>query len=144
MKWETALEFEQQAQEDLYARVQLYLRDCFGELAEALDGEPGFIVELGSMRFLASVHANGPQRASVMLLKLVGGGIVIRPSVADYLLRRAHDLPLITVSLTDDDQITLRQVILGEAVTRENVGMMLRMFAATCEDIEDELTMQFR
>lgn len=140
----TAVEFEQQAQEDLYARVQMHLRDCFGELAEAIEEEPGFVVELGSTRFLVTVDANGPEKASVLLFKMVGDGILITAEVEDYILRRVHELPLIAVSLSDEDRISVRQVILGEAVTRDNVSMMLRMFAANCEDIEDELTMQFR
>lgn len=40
------------------------LRDCFGELAEAIEEEPGFIVELGGARFLLTVDANGPEKAS--------------------------------------------------------------------------------
>jgi hypothetical protein len=51
---------------------------------------------------------------------------------------------LATLSLSDEDHISIRYVMFGEAVTRENLSMLLRMFAASCEDIEDELTMQFR
>lgn len=139
------MEFEQQAQEDLYARVAMHLRQSFGDLAEPInDDEPDFVVDIGRTRVVVMVHANGPEKASVMLVGGIGDGIAIAPEVALYLLHKAHELPLTTLSVRDDDQIVLRQVILGEAVTRENINMMVQMFAENLAEIDDELTMQFR
>jgi hypothetical protein len=138
------VEFEQQAQEHLYARVAMQMRQAFGDLSEALEEDPSFILELGRVRLLVMVHANGPEKASVMVYKRLGEGVVITADVAAYLLRKAHEIPFATLSLSEEDTITIRHLIFGEAVTRENLSMLLRMFAASCEEIEDELTMQFR
>jgi hypothetical protein len=138
------VDFETQTQEDLYARVAMHLRDGFGELAEPIAGEPAFIIELGPTTVLLTIDANGPEKASVMINGRVGGGILLTPDVATYLIHKAHDLALITLSATPDDQISARQVILGEAATRENLGMMIRVFTRCCEELDDELTLQFR
>jgi hypothetical protein len=90
------------------------------------------------------VDANGREKASVMIYKGLGEGLAVTADVAMCLLRKAEDIPFATLSLSDEDHISIRHVVFGEAVTRENLSMLLRMFAASCGDIEDELTMQFR
>jgi hypothetical protein len=138
------VEFEQQAQEDLYARVSMLLHQAFGDLAEGVEDHPSFVVELGRVRVLVMVDANGPEKASVMIYKGLGEGLAVTADVAMCLLRKAEDIPFATLSLSDEDHISIRHVVFGEAVTRGNLSMLLRMFAASCGDIEDELTMQFR
>jgi hypothetical protein len=88
------VEFEQQAQEDLYARVSMLLHQAFGDLAEEVEDHPSFVVELGRVRVLVMVDANGPEKASVMIYKGLGEGLAITAGVAIYLLRKAEDIPV--------------------------------------------------
>lgn len=124
------MEFEQQAQEDLYARVLMHLRQAFADLAEELEDDPSFIVELGRVRLLVMVQANGPEKASVMIYKELGEGLVVTAEVAEYLLRKAHDIPFATLSISDDDHITIRHQVFGEAVTlvRSSPGFIAASF----------------
>lgn len=75
------MEFEQQAQEDLYARVATYMRQAFGDLAEALEDEPGFVLRLGKAGLLVLVNANGPELASVMILSQLAEGLPATPGL---------------------------------------------------------------
>ena len=69
------MEFEQQAQEDLYARVTTYLRQAFGELAEPVGDGPDFRLDLGRVHLLISIDANGPEKASVTVYNILGEGL---------------------------------------------------------------------
>ena len=138
------IDFEQQAQEDLYARVATYLRQAFGDLAEPTDEDPAFIVELGSVRLLVTVHANGPEKASITVINRLGDGLPITSELATYLLHKSYQLPFGRLSLNDDDQIVFAEIVFGEGVTKENLSILLRIMASYSDEIEDELTMQFR
>jgi hypothetical protein len=140
-----SMEFEQRAQEGLYARVLIYLGQAFGDLAEELgDEQPGFMVELGPTRILLMVDANGPDQASVTVLAAFDEGLVITGEVGLFLARTNHELPLSALCLDEEDRIWLRHILLDEAVTRENLHMHLRLFAQAHVRIQDELNMRFR
>ena len=64
-------------------------------------------------------------------------------SSGGFLLRRNHDIAFGTLELQDDDAIAFRHTLFAEAVTRENLAMLLRMMAADGEELEDELIMRF-
>lgn len=137
-------QFEQQAQQDLYVRAAAHLASAFGDLIEPIEDEAAFIVELGPTNLLVTVDADGPDHASMMIYSLFGEGIMLTPAVADYLARKAYEVPLTNLSIRHDDTVVLRQVILGEAVTRETLIMMIGMFARSCHEIDDELTRRYR
>jgi hypothetical protein len=139
------MEFEQQAQEDLYARVASYLERGFGETAEPLEDEhPGFIVHLGGHSLLVSVNANGPELASILVFTRVGGGITITPELTTLLLRRSHNNVVGTVGLNEDDMITVHHLMFGETVTKDTLSRALHMMADYARELDDELTMRFR
>lgn len=138
------MKFEHRTQENLYARVVMYLRQAFGDLAEPIENQPAFLVDLGPTRILVTVDSNGPEQASVMVLAAMSEGLLITGDVAIFLARANHDLPLAALSIDDEDRIWLRSVLLDEAITRDNLHMHLRLFAQTHVEIQDQLNMQFR
>jgi hypothetical protein len=138
------MEFEHQAQEDLYARVPTYLRQGFGELAEPLEDEPAFWLDLGKEQLVVTVDANGPERASVLVYNVLGEGLSITPDVARFLLHKNHELPFGSLSLQEDGAIGFRHILFGETVTKDTLSILLRLLAGYSEEIEDELNMRFR
>jgi hypothetical protein len=138
------MEFDQQAQEDLYARVASYLRQAFGELADPLEDEPAFRLDLGKVHLLVAVDANGPEKASVTVYNVVGRGLAITPDLAIFLLRKNHETPFGALSLREDDAIAFRHILFGESVTKDTLSMLLRLLAAYSDEIEDELNLRFR
>jgi hypothetical protein len=109
-------------------------------LVEEVDDDPDFIVELGRVRLLVMAQANGPEMASVTVYNGLGAGLPVTAGLTEHLLRKAHDLPFATLSLDGDGEVRIRYLMFGEAVTRENLHMLLRIFADTCDEIEDELS----
>jgi hypothetical protein len=59
-----------------------------------------------------------------MVYKQLGEGVAVIADGAAYLLHRAHEIPFVTLSLSEEDAITIRHLIFGEAVTRENLSML--------------------
>lgn len=138
------MEFDHQAQEDLYARVASYLRHGFGELAEPLGDDPAFLVELGSVRLLVMVDAAGPDKSGITILNRLGDGLPITPDLAVFLLHKNYEIPFGSISLNEDDEIVIAHILFGETATKETLAIALRVFGSTCEALEDELNMVFR
>ena len=138
------MQFEQQAQEDLYARVATYLRQAFGELAEPLEDETAFRLALGRVPLLITVDANGPERASVLMMRRLAIGLPITPDLATFLLRKNHEVPFGALMLDDEQNIVFRHILLGESVNKEALFMLVRLLACYADEIEDELNMRFR
>jgi len=138
------MQFEQQAQEDLYARVATYLRQAFGELAEPLEDETAFRLALGRVPLLITVDANGPERASVLMMRRLAIGLPITPDLATFLLRKNQEVPFGALMLDDEQNIVFRHILLGESVNKEALFMLVRLLACYADEIEDELNMRFR
>ena len=133
------IEFDHQAQEDLYARVGTYLRQRFGDLVAASEDEPAFFVDAGGRSFLITVSANGSDTAVMAYTKL-GGGVAVTPEVALFLLRTAHgEMPFGTVGLNDDNAIVLHHVLFSEAVTEQRLAELLTTLAESCDRLDDGL-----
>lgn len=138
------MELEQLAQEDLFARVATYLRQAFGELAEPLGEEPDFALELGRVHLIISVHAAGPEKASLHVYTWIAEGLLVTPEVALFLLHRNKETPFGTLGVSEESTIGFSHVLFGESVTKVTLSMLLRIMASDTEEIEDELNMRFR
>jgi hypothetical protein len=139
------MEFENQAQEALHARVTVCLAQAFGELAEPLESdEPAFWLSLGKAGVLITVDANGPEMASAMVLIQLAEGLPITPTVGEFLARKNHELPFGALTIGDDDIISYRHILFGECVTKDTLAILIRVMASSSEAIEDELNMRFR
>jgi len=137
------MEFEQQPQAELYARVDSYLRQAFGELAELIEDEPAFALSLDRVHMIVKVNANGPEMASVLTYTLVATGLPITLELTTLLLQRNHVSPFGILGLFDN-RIWLHHVLLGEMVTKDGLAMLLEILADYAMQTEDELNARFR
>jgi hypothetical protein len=138
------VEFEHEAQLELYARVEQYLRSAFGDAVSVDQDEPVFFVERAGRSFLVMVPATGPNTAVAMVYTKPAEGFAITPQVEDFLLRRGHErTPFGIVGLEEDDQITVHHVLFGETVTQETLARLLQLLAECCEELEGELESRF-
>jgi sensor domain CHASE-containing protein len=138
------MQLEQQAHADLYARVSGYLRQAFGELAEANEEFPSWVVRIGRKPVLVSVAAVGDDSALVDLWTWVGHGLVVTPEVAQYLLTQNASCRIGALGVDDEDSIVFEHSLMSEGVNNEVLARVVRWMSSTAEDIEDELNMQFR
>ncbi len=138
------MQLEQQAQEDLYARVATYLRQGFGELAQASDDSPLFSIWLGNVGIRVAVEAVGEDRAVVDVATWLGRGVSVTEEVAHHLLRKNTELRFGTLGVDEDGDITFDYSLLGESVTKDALSRVVRIFSATADQLDNELMMRFK
>lgn len=134
-----------EAPEDLYERVGTYLRLLFGRLAEPLEGDRAFAVELNDVVLMILVDPYGPKEGGGVLVYtlLPDAGLEITPDVAAFLLDINYEMPFGALGVRGDGRIALRQVVVGDGLSQEALYAVLREMATASAQIEDGLRHRF-
>jgi hypothetical protein len=138
------MELDHKAQEDLYARVASYLKQAFGELAEADPDQPVFVLGLGRIAMRIGASSIGDAGAVVDIWTWIGHGITVTPDIALHLVRKNGQLRFGALGLDSDGDILYDHALLDESVSKDSLARIVRVMAASAEELDDELTMRFK
>jgi hypothetical protein len=131
------------AHERCHAEVAEHLRESFGELVQAAESEPAFYVPLGRVGAAVAVVPIEGGSAVVDVYALILRELEVTPEVSAFLVRWAHGLRFICVSVDGDGDIVLKASLFAEAVTKAVLSRLVELTAAMADALEAALRERF-
>ena len=130
-----ATQFASQAQEQVFQKVGLYLKELYGETVEQVEDKPIFLLALGSAAASISVLPWG-QDAVVTVRAWVVFGPRISLELCQFLLRENGRLQFGAFGLAGDHDVCFRYSLVGLDLDRE-AGGRGEAVLGTADDFDD-------
>ncbi|HPW54353.1 MAG: YbjN domain-containing protein [Thermoanaerobaculaceae bacterium] len=137
-----ATQFASQAQEQVFQKVGLYLKELYGETVEQVEDKPIFLLALGSAAASISVLPWG-QDAVVTVRAWVVFGPRISLELCQFLLRENGRLQFGAFGLAGDHDVCFRYSLVGSTLDREELGAAVRAVLGTADDFDDVIKARF-
>src|SRR4051812_22226144 len=138
------MELAHQAHEEAYTLVAGYLRQSFGDLAEADEERPYFSLALGRVGINVTVQAMGDDEAAINIYTWLAHGLEVTDEAARFLLERNGAFRVGRFSIDDDGDIMLDHTLLADTLSKAELATVVRWMSGIADEVEDELKMRFR
>ena len=128
------------AQETIYEKVAVWLREIFGEFAEPIDDAPGFRIEMGSALVVVWVMPWTDNDAIVSARSYVVRETPITEDLMRFLLTKNANLNFGCFGLTEENDIVLEHNLVGSTCDKEEVRTAVRLMVSMADRYDDEIT----
>jgi hypothetical protein len=131
------------AQEAIYEKTAVWMREIFGEFAEEFDDAPGFRIEMGSALVGVWVLPWTEHDAIVSARSYVVRETPITESLMRFLLTENAALNFGRFGLTDEDHIVLEHNLVGSTCDKEEIRTAVRLIVSMADRYDDEITQRW-
>jgi hypothetical protein len=135
------MEFKTEAQEQVYRKVDEYLRQLFGEMVRPLSHAPLFIVPAGTTLTHIVVTPWGSDDATITVRAYVVYGADLVPDLLHFLLRENDTKRFGAFGLDRDGDIFFEHSIVGSTCDKEELKASTLAVSHTA-DLYDEKIVQ--
>ena len=142
-KEERIVELKTAAHERCFAMMSTYLKQAFGDLAEAEDESPTLSVELGRLYTYVTAQAVGEDDASVAIYSYPAAGMNLTPEVMRRLLEMNAEYRFGSLCLDEDGDIFFKQQLPADGLTKGALTTVVKLVSRSSDEIADELAMRF-
>lgn len=133
------IEFETDAQKECYEKVEIWLKEIFGECLMERESSPGFAVKSGSALMHVHVKAWSDDDAIISCLSLVVSGAEITPELMRHLLLQNSKYRFGAFSVDSDDDILFDHSIIGSSCSKQELKFILLGMMGSVDDMDDEI-----
>lgn len=137
------MKFQNQAQKTCYDRVNKTLKKQFGEQAASIDGEPGWVIQMGSALAAVSVVGQDDGGAWVLVSARVATDCALDADLVYRLLKLNAALPFGAFALDDSDNVIVRQNVWGKEIEMEQVLGAVNSVLAAADTFDDDIVRQY-
>lgn len=136
------MEFQNQAQETCYARVQELTTQLFGEEAWADPNAPSFVLRRGSADVHVSVAALEDQ-AVVAVFSWVATGVTPSEDLCRHLLTENANFVFGGFALGADSAVIYQHTVVGDTIDKQQLRASVRAVAGVADDYDEQITSRF-
>lgn len=134
------MEFESEAQREVYERVARWMRELYGEeFTRELDGVPGIGLAFGSATAYTVVTPRGEDDAVVKVYSLVVTDVQPEPDLMHFLLTKNVQFVIGRFGLDEDDDIVFYHALRGSSCDKEMLRHTVRVVIRTADQMDDEI-----
>jgi hypothetical protein len=137
------MDLKSQAHEQCYAIVSSFLRQAFGDLAEASDEDPNFYIAIGRIPIYVTASAMGDDDASVSIYAWPGKALRMTDELAMRLLELNVEYRFGGLGVDEDGDIMYEHVLPSQGLSKGALAQTVRLMASSADDIDNELRMRF-
>jgi type III secretion system-like peptide-binding chaperone len=136
------MDFQNEAQESCYARVQELMTQLFGEEAWADPNSPSFVLRRGSADVHVSVAAL-EDKAVVAVFSWVATGVTPSEELYRYLLTENANFVFGGFALGADNTVIYQHTVVGDTIDKEQLRASVRAVAGVADDYDDQIAGRF-
>jgi len=133
------MEFSTQAQKACYEKIAPWMKELFGEFAQARENAPVFVVMVGSALAQTIVLPWGDEDATITTRAYVVSGAELTPDLMHYLLRENADMRFGAFGVDDDGDILFEHTIVGSTCDKEELKASVMAVVVTTDRYDDQI-----
>lgn len=140
---ETEIRFASEGHRSTYERVVSYAAELYGEALQLDHRRPLMFVQHGSAITSVAVNPIDIHSSVLDFYSLIVRELETTPELMHWLLSANYRLRLGALSLDGEGDVVLRHSVMGDAVTRDELQILLRVLVELADQMDDEITRRF-
>jgi hypothetical protein len=133
------IEFKTEVQKGIYDRIGQYVRELFGEYAQARTDFPSYFLTMGSALVQVLVLPWGDDDAAVNVKSYVVAGAERTPEMLEFLLRENNDLRFGAFGLDKDGDVIFEHTIVGSSCDKHELKASILAVVGTADNYDDKI-----
>ena len=134
------MEFETKAQEEVYRKVEGYLKELFGEMVRPMPDKPKFItMPMGSAIAYVGIIPWTEDEAVINIRSYVVTDAEIDDELMHFLLQKNGEVIFGAFGLDSDDDIFFDHTILGSTCDKEEIAHSIMSVLSVADKYDDEI-----
>jgi hypothetical protein len=133
------VQFSTEAQKGIYDKVGQYMKELFGEYAQARDDYPGYYLTMGSALVHVFVLAWGNDDAAVNVKSYVVTGAERTPEMLEFLLHENNDMRFGAFGLDKDGDVVFEHTIVGSSCEKSELKASIMAVVSVADNYDDKI-----
>jgi len=133
------VEFKNDTQKAHFEKMGQYMKDLFGEMANARDDIPAHYLIMGSATVQVFILPWGDKETVINCRAYVVTGAERTPEMLEYLLRENYDMRFGAFGLDKEGAITFEQNIIGSTCDKTELKASVMAVLGTADKYDDEI-----
>ena len=133
------MEFETKAHEEIYHRVEGFLKEIFGEMADKAPDRPVFLLQRGSSVTHIVVAPWSDDDAVVIVRSYVNYGADLVPDLLKHLLRENANMRFGAFGIDSDGDIFFEHTIVGSTCDKEEIKHSVLAVSSTADQYDEPI-----
>lgn len=133
------MEFKTASQKACYEKIGPWMKEIFGDFAQARPDMPVFGVVVGSALAQIAVYPWGDDDATICTRAYVVTGAEITPDLMMFLLRSNDDMRFGAFGLDRDNDIFFEHTIVGSTCDKEELKASVFAVVMTADRYDDQI-----
>lgn len=137
------MEFQSKPQQEVYERIEPWMREVFGAFLRVRDDAPGFHIMIGSAYASVYVLTWKDDEATVMARAYVVTNVELTPDLLHYLLRENEQLRFGAFGVDEDNDICYSHTLVGSTCDKEELKACVMAVVAMADKYDDEIVQRW-
>ena len=133
------MDFESKAQQEVYERIEPWMKELFGIFLKKRDDAPGFGVKIGSAFVHISVNAWGKNDATITSRAYVVVKAPMAPDLLEFLLRENDTARFGAFGLDKEQDIFFEHTIVGSTCVVDDIKNSVLAVGYTVDQYDDKI-----
>jgi hypothetical protein len=133
------MEFETQAQQEVYEKIEPWMKEMFGIFLKKREDAPYFGVHVGSAFVHVGVHPWEKNNATLTTRAYVAVNVEITPELMEFLLRENDTMRFGAFGLDKDHDIFFEHTIVGTTCDIEDVKSSVLAVGYAVDQYDDQI-----
>ncbi|MFM9108390.1 MAG: T3SS (YopN, CesT) and YbjN peptide-binding chaperone 1 [Chloroflexota bacterium] len=128
------------AQEVIFGKITVWMREIFGEYAEEIEDQPAFAIQMGSCLVFLAVRPWGDNDATISISSLVVRQPNLTADLMHFLLNENTGNIFGRFGIDDDGDVVLDHCLVGSTCDKEEIRAATRIMISMADRYDDEIT----
>lgn len=133
------MEFETKVQQEIYEKIEPWMKELFGIFVSKRDDAPYFGVSIGSAFVHIGVHPWGKDNATITTRAYVAVDVEITPDLMEFLLRENDKMRFGAFGLDEDYDIFFEHTIVGTSCEVEELKSSVLAVGYAVDQYDDQI-----
>lgn len=133
------MEFETLAQQDVYEKIEPWLKEMFGIFFQEREEAPYFGVNIGSAFVHVGVQAWGTDNATITIRAYVAMNVEIKPDLLLFLLRENDKMRFGAFGLDEENDIFFEYTLAGSTCNIDDLKSSILAVGFAVEQYDDQI-----
>jgi hypothetical protein len=133
------MDFQTKPQEEVYKKVEGYLRELFGEMVKKPAERPVFLLRRGSTIIHIAIAPWGEDEAVVVVRAYVNFGADLVRDLLEFLVKQNSKMRFGAFGADDDGDIFFEHTIVGSTCDKKEIKASVLAVGSTADDYDEQI-----
>jgi hypothetical protein len=133
------MEFQSDAQKETYGKIQVWMKEIFGDFATERSDSPAFGIMVGTAYAQLGVFPWGKDEATITTRSYVVTGTELVPDLMFYLLHENDRMRFGAFGVDDEKDIFFEHTIVGSTCDKEELKASVMAVIMTADQYDEKI-----